>query len=183
MTPDEERQISEAARRWWRRLQPNPERNYKGDTGALARLRRGGLQEAALEPATADLYRAIAGLLPEKPEKAFETASLIAAVLAHVRDHDGRESVARAAGAHGNDAARLSPLRFRKILAAHGKPDGLVAFRRLVALLGRTANVGDLALSLAEWSLDGPGDRRRTRWAFDYYDAGAAAPEESQDAA
>ena len=77
----------------------------------------------------------------------------------------------------------FSPLRFRKILAARGEGDCLIAFRRLIALLGKTANVGDLAVSLAEWNSDGAGDRRRTRWAFDYYDAGAAAPDASQDAA
>jgi CRISPR type I-E-associated protein CasB/Cse2 len=184
MTRDEEQQLGEAAWRWWRRLKPDPSVKHKGDPGALARLRRGSLQEAALEPATADLYRRINPLLRERRElEGFERAALIAAVLAHVRESDRRERVARAAGEHGDNAARLSPLRFRKILTARGASDCLIAFRRLVALLGSTVDVGDLAVSLAEWNMDGAGDRRRTRWAFDYYDAGAAAPDESQDAA
>jgi CRISPR system Cascade subunit CasB len=173
-----------AALGWWSRLQPGEDR--KGDTGALARLRRGGLQDAALEPATADLYRSIKRFLPPAELVGFETAALIAAVLAHVRDHDGRQSVARAAGAAGETSARLSPLRFRKLLAARGATDCLIAFRRLVALLDKRANVGDLAVSLVEWNKEDAGDRRRTRWAFDYYDAGALAPDDenqSQDAA
>ncbi|HZS71065.1 MAG TPA: type I-E CRISPR-associated protein Cse2/CasB [Candidatus Acidoferrum sp.] len=183
MTRDEERKLADAARFWWQQLRPDLSRNHKGDPGALARLRRGGLQEAALEPATADLYRRIKPFLRDAQLDAFETAALIAAVLAHVRDHDPRQSVARAAGAQGHNDARVSPLRFRKILATRGKPDCLIAFRRLIALLSQTANAGDLAASLAEWNQDGAGDRRRTRWAFDYYDAGALAPRESQDAA
>lgn len=170
-------QLGEVARDWWKRLQPESSR---GDPGALARLRRGGLQDAALEPATADLYRAIRPFLNEKPEDAYETTALIAAVLAHVRKPDERP-VARAAGAQGEKAARLSPLRFRKILAARGKADCLVAFRRLVALLGKSADVGDLAVSLAEWNRNSAGDRRRTRWAFEYYDAGGATPQPADD--
>lgn len=172
------------ALQWWSRLKPDPGR--KGDPGALAKLRRGGLQDAALEPATADLYRRLKPFLGGgRFDDAYETAALVAAVLAHVREHDNT-NVARAAGATGDKAARVSPLRFRKILAARGGPDCLIAFRRLVALLDKRANVGDLAVSLVEWNRDGAGDKRRTRWAFDYYNAGNVAPEapdETQDAA
>ena len=178
-----ERTLNGAALAWWSALQPSPKRDYKGDPGALARLRRAGLQEAALEPATTLLYRRVKPFLRGPELTGFETAALIAGVLAHVREHDKREKVARAAGAHNDDAARLGHLRFRKILAVRGAPECLSAFRLLVALLGKRANVGDLAVSLAEWNVEGAGDRRRTRWAFDYYDAGAAAPEVSEDAA
>jgi len=174
-----------AAMKWWRRLQPDSGRGYKGDTGALARLRRGGLDGAALEPATAELYRALKPFLRGAQLDGFETAALVAAVLAHVREHDAR-FVARAAGAAGETSARLSTLRFRKLLAARGATDCLIAFRRLVALLDKRANVGDLAVSLVEWNKEDAGDRRRTRWAFDYYDAGAPAPNDqnqTQDAA
>ena len=51
----------------------------------------------------------------------------------------------------------------------------MVAFRRAVALAGgRNINVGDVAASLLDWS-----DRRRMRWAFDYYGAGIAAPKQT----
>jgi hypothetical protein len=35
----------------------------------------------------------------------------------------------------------------------------------------RNINVGDVAASILDWS-----ERRRMRWAFDYYGAGIAAP-------
>jgi CRISPR system Cascade subunit CasB len=54
----------------------------------------------------------------------------------------------------------------------------LVAFRRAVALAGgRNIDVGDLAASLLDWS-----ERRRMRWAFDYYGAGIAAPKQNDTA-
>jgi len=182
MTREEETQFRDAAWRWWKQLQPD---SPLRDPGALARLRRGGLQEAALEPSTADLYRVIRPLFHETRDDGYEIAALITAVLAHVRK-DAPQLVARAAGKQGDNPARLSPLRFRRILGARGATDCLIAFRRLVALLGNTANVGDLAVSLAEWNREGAGDRRRRRWAFDYYNAGDAAPiarDETQDAA
>jgi hypothetical protein len=37
-------------------------------------------------------------------------------------------------------------------------------------------NVGDLAAALFAWSDERRGDEIRTRWAFEYYAAGAAAP-------
>jgi CRISPR system Cascade subunit CasB len=180
MTYAEEKLLRSAAWLWWKQLQPD---SPLADPGALARLRRGDLLDAALEPATADLYRAIRPVLPGSREDAYETVALIAAVLAHVRENNSRQRVARAAGAQNGDTARVSPLRFRKILAVRGNADCLIAFRRLVALLDRSANIGDLAASLAEWNRDGAGDRRRTRWAFDYYNAGEAAPSEAQTVA
>jgi CRISPR type I-E-associated protein CasB/Cse2 len=177
--------VHSAALAWWKTLRPDPGSGHKGDTGALARLRRATLQGAALEPATAELYRRVRPFLSANELDAFETAALVAAVLAHVRELDNQR-IARAAGAAGEKPARVSPFRFRKILATRGGPDCLIAFRRLVALLDRQANVGDLAASLVEWNEPGIGDRRRTRWAFDYYDAGnvvPAAPDEAQDEA
>jgi CRISPR type I-E-associated protein CasB/Cse2 len=177
MTRDEEQQTFAASLSWWRSLQRSPNNKHKGDPGALTRLRRGGIDAAVFEPATVDLYQRIGPLLRGGKLHAFETAALVAAVLAHVREHDA-QSVARAAGATAETKARLSPLRLRKLLAARGATECLIAFRRLVALLNKRANVGDLAISLVEWDREGVGDRRRTRWAFDYYNAPDAAPDE-----
>jgi CRISPR system Cascade subunit CasB len=69
----------------------------------------------------------------------------------------------------------MSPLRFKRLLAATEDQDLMIAFRRAVALAGkRNIDVGDVAVSLLDWS-----DRRRMRWAFDYYGAGSAAPKQS----
>jgi hypothetical protein len=54
----------------------------------------------------------------------------------------------------------------------------MVAFRRAVMLVGaRNINVGDVAASILDWS-----ERRRMRWAFDYYGAGIAAPKDNDTA-
>jgi CRISPR type I-E-associated protein CasB/Cse2 len=61
------------------------------------------------------------------------------------------------------------------LLAATENPDLMISFRRAVALAGkRDIDVGDVAESLLDWS-----DRRRMRWAFDYYGAGSAAPKQN----
>jgi CRISPR system Cascade subunit CasB len=184
MTRDQESEFRNTCWSWWESLQKREAKGLKGDPGALARLRRGGLYEAALEEKTGTLYRRLAkfGSVKSETEKQrrFALAALIAAVLAHVRDDDNK-SVARAAGDDGETPAVVHPLRFRRLMATRGDEDCLVAFRRLVALLGHRANVGDLALALFEWNVEDAGDRRRTRWAFDYYGAGAAAPDKSQE--
>ena len=67
---DQERTLNGAALAWWSALQPSHKRDYKGHPGVLARLRRAGLQEAALQPATALLYRRVKPFLrgPELPD-------------------------------------------------------------------------------------------------------------------
>jgi CRISPR system Cascade subunit CasB len=181
---DDRDTIEKIALAWWSRLQPAPTKGLKGDTGTLARLRRGSLFSAAMEPETVVLYKRLSPLLNLKGEDALTRTALIAAVLAHVREHNS-VAVARALGPQSseNDAV-LKPLRFRRLISTLGDAELLVAFRRIVALLHKKANVSDIARSLADWDDSPQGDRRRTRWAFDYHNAGAAAPrDKSADAA
>ena len=167
------------ARHWWTSLQPARERGYKGDPGALARLRRASLIDAMTEPETVRLHRAL-GLA----RQTFSRAALVACVLAHVREDQPGPKVAHAAGPPSSgEAGVLSALRFRRLLHMRGEEDCSVAFRRLVALLGGKVNIADLAESLLDWNDEEKGDRCRTRWAFDYYDAGFAAPDGEPEAA
>jgi CRISPR system Cascade subunit CasB len=168
---------------WWSILQPDHEGGRKGDTGALARLRRATPLDAMTEEVTVHLHRRF-----ESNRDAFARTAMIACVLAHVREHDPLWRVARAAGrlagqAPGEVKYRLSPLRFRRLLTIRGEDDCVIAFRRLVAVLDDRVNVADLAQSLYEWNDEEKGDRCRTRWAFDYYDAASAAPETSVEPA
>lgn len=173
---DDQNTIEKIALGWWARLRPDPANGRKGDTGTLARLRRADLVAAAMEPETVALYRRLAPLLDVKGEDALTRTALIAAVLAHVREHNP-VAVARALGPKSSeDDAVLKPLRFRRLLSTLGDAELLIVFRRIVAQLNKNANVGDLARSLAEWDDSPRGDRRRTRWAFDYHSAGNAAP-------
>lgn len=175
--------VGTIARDWWSALQPDRSgaSGRKGNSGALARLRRGDLIDAATEEATADLCRRLQAL-PQRPETRSDTwllerATLLAAVLAHVREHDPRKVAAAAGQTTGDDRRVLQPLRLRRLLAARSRDECLTAFRRLVALLDRKANVADLAECLFDWPDETRGDRCRTRFAFAYYGAGAAAPE------
>jgi hypothetical protein len=49
-------------------------------------------------------------------------------------------------------------------------------FREAVLLRGGAVPIPDLARSILDWLDDDRGDRRRTRWLFDYHGAGIAAP-------
>lgn len=169
---------------WWNSLQPEPQKDGRrgGNPGALARLRRADLAAAAMEEVTNDLFRKLAPVAKLPREMLFERTALIAAVLAHVREHESQK-VAAAAGEKNGDQHVLHPLRLRRLFATHSVPDCLIVFRRLVAVLDKKANVADLAESLFDWPDEFRGDRRRRRWAFDYYDAGTAVPEDHDQAA
>jgi CRISPR system Cascade subunit CasB len=170
---------------WWNSLQSGPQHNGRrgGDPGGLARLRRADLVGAAMEEVTIDLCSRLAPSSNLPPDRLFERAALIAAVLAHVRENDGRKVAAAAGEKVGDDRRILHPLRLRRLFAVRTPGDCLIAFRRLVALLDDKANVADLAASLLDWPDAVRGDRRRTRWAFDYYGAAIARPDHDDQTA
>jgi CRISPR type I-E-associated protein CasB/Cse2 len=105
--------------------------------------------------------------------------------LAHVKEETD-VSVAGSIGKPVNDAdaaAVLSELRLMRLLRTSGDDDILIAFRRLVALMGRTAKVADLAEHILFWDDGEQGDRRRVNFAFHYWKAGDAAKPLEQTAA
>jgi CRISPR system Cascade subunit CasB len=185
-TPDQQQHWGQIARRWWEMLQtarkdgtPNPVRN----PGALARLRRAATPGAALdEPNVFDLYKKL-GFGRGDVDRRLPRVATAAAVLAHIRtdampsDNGFRRRFAEMLG-RGGDRPLMSPLRFKRLLTATEDQELLIAFRRAVALAGgRNIDVGDIAASLLDWS-----ERRRMRWAFDYYGAGIAAPKQDATA-
>lgn len=183
--PKEANQLSipSGARAWWASLQPDAEAQRKGDRAGLARLRRAATSaEAMAEEATIDLYRRL-GCRPEQAGSLLPRVAVIAMVLAHVRKDaepaaDGRRPAAiHAVGrvsSEDQDSAKMTPLRFRRLLACREDDELAHEMRRFVALADRTVAVGDLANSLFYW-----GARTRARWAFEYYGAGSAAPSSS----
>lgn len=155
-----------AAAAWWRDLQPDSDRRYPGDRGALSRLRRcATVAEAMQDPATIALFRRCGATAPAD----LPAIALAAAVLARVREDAPGQSVARQLGPDQPDkpeTAILKPLRFRRMMEATSEDERLIALRRLVALAGARLNLRDLAEALLDWS-----DRRRRRWVFDYWNA------------
>ena len=94
-------------------------------------------------------------------------------VLAHVREDTGpsRKAIQAVAKATPEDTAKLSPLRLRRLLASREEDELSREMRRFVSLADRKVNVRDLGSSLLYWN-----DSTRTQWAFDYHNAGFAAP-------
>jgi CRISPR system Cascade subunit CasB len=182
-TPDDSRpRWDQSARHWWRSLQDTKEDgspNRRRDRAALARLRHAATPIQALEePAVFDLYKRLGfGKDDREVEKRLPRVAVVAAVLAHIRgDATSSESGFRRRFAEmlgqGSDRPLMSPLRFKRLLAATEDQELLITFRRAVVLAGeRNIDVGDVAASLLDWS-----EKRRMRWAFDYYGAGVAAP-------
>jgi CRISPR system Cascade subunit CasB len=84
--------------------------------------------------------------------------------------NDRRESDA------GEDRPRLSEARFRRLLEVGSGEEQVAAFVRLVRLLDGEMNVAVLATDFLDWTDPVRGERVRSRWAFDYYAAGMAAP-------
>jgi CRISPR system Cascade subunit CasB len=176
---------SEQAKRWWQDLQdyrdgkPNP----RADRASRARLRRADAVAAVAEEAVMALYRRLGG----EDGSGFDHGRLksalrLALVLVHVRQdeaadqHGDRKSFARQIGRESfgdkAESARLHPLRFQRLLAARSDEEIIQEFRRAVDIAGNKANVRDLAGLLLHWDLE----ETRTRFAFDYYAAGIAAP-------
>lgn len=179
MTETEAKDRARLARDWWASLQPVDTDKVKlpGNRAALARLRRcSSPLEAAAEPETAALFRKLGA-----HQKDIGRIAVLASVLAHVRDEPKKSPpIARAIGPPPGgqpEDAVVKPVRFRSLMAARTDAELMIAFRRVVALLDRKADVTDLARVLLGWTDDEYGDRVRTRFAFDYHGAGFAAPD------
>jgi CRISPR system Cascade subunit CasB len=155
-----------AAASWWREMQPDPASGRPGDRAGLARLRRCATVATAMQdPAAIALFRRCGATGPDD----LPVIGLTAAVLAHVRDDDRTQKVARQVGPdppEKPETALLKPLRFRRLMEATTDDERLIAFRRLVALAGGALNLSDLAEALLDWS-----ERTRLRWVYDYWKA------------
>jgi CRISPR system Cascade subunit CasB len=168
MTEAQPRRLGSIARSWWRDLQPRPD-GSGGDRAALARLRRAATaRDAAEDPTTLALCRALG-----MGWRGLEGAAVAAAVLARVREDAPDQPAARQLG--GAEPV-MSWLRFRRLIQAETPDERITAMRRAVALAGGRLNVADLGGSLLAWN-----DERRRRWLYAYHDApdpAAAPPEE-----
>jgi len=183
LAPPSEPDRAWLARTWWRALQPYRDdgtANPTGDRAALARLRRmAEPRDALLEEAVVDLHRRL-GFGRGRAQNTLPMVAVTAMVLAHVRQ-DGKRSPAQAVGRASFDdkefeTAAMKPLRFRRLLGAREPAEIAREMRRLVQLADGELDVGALAAAILDWPDPERGDRIRTRWAYDYLAAGAAAP-------
>lgn len=178
------------ALQWWQRLR-EPGR---GDPGTLAELRRcASTVEAMRIRAAIVLARRLGVARADAPDFRVRAALDLARVLAHVKVHDATRHPMRAAGwehfagmrkeseVGPKERPKLAEGRFRRLLQTGDGEEKVVAFVRLVVLLGGTVNVAALADDFLLWNHPVHGDRVRERWAFLYYAAGDAAPPAPND--
>ncbi len=166
------------ALQWWQELQPQEAGDAvsRGDPAALARLRRATTPVEALTEASAIRLARRLGITPDRPDQLARIGA-IAAVLAHVREHDGGQKLARRLGPQKKDEPGImSALRFQRLMAAETAEDLMRQMRNAVNLLKAKANVADIARSMFRWN-----EATRIRWIYDYYNAGDAVPEISND--
>ena len=174
---------------WWKALQPyrdDGKPNPRADRGALARLRHAAAVLDALdEEVVFDLHRRL-GFGRYRADITLPAVAAVAAVLAHVREHDPKRRPARAVGREtiadaDLQSARMKPLRMRRLLQARTSDEVLRQMRRLVQLAGNKVDVGALADLILDWLHPVRGDAARTRFAYDYYAAGASTPQAIAD--
>ena len=147
---------------WWGGLE-----RARGDRAALRRCR--SAQEIAFVPAFHRLRHDLSRIAPVDAEK----LAVVAGILSHVRknDYSLRFAQQMATSKDGGDRARVSGLRFRRLLKIEGRDDLYGAIVRIVRLLDGSVNIASLADGVYWWN-----EKTKNNWAFDYYDR---APKES----
>ncbi|MEW6220899.1 MAG: type I-E CRISPR-associated protein Cse2/CasB [Thermodesulfobacteriota bacterium] len=150
---------------WWHELGKN--------RGAAATLRRATDPGAvAFSPA---FHRLLDGLraagCPLGPREADRLAA-VAGLAAHVKSHTPGASLAQqmAAAKAPGSGARVSGLRFRRLLAVAERDELYPLLIRVIRQLGGAVNLVSLANAVFWWN-----ERTRTTWAYEYY---AACPSE-----
>ena len=153
---DKESPETEALKAWWRWLDEN-----RGERAILRRC--GTLTDVVFSPAYHRLRSAVSrfGFVDD------DGLALVAGLTARVKDDidSGSISEQMATAKSGGDAkARVSGLRFRRLLKVKEREDLFGAMTRVTALLGGSVNIQSLAHGVYFWN-----DKTRKEWAFDYY--------------
>lgn len=171
----------EAAAAWWQELRPDPDRDYRGDRAAIARLRRmGTVPEALVDPAIMLLIRKIAEATgwPLVPTAAWVSPAAIAGLtLAHLSSR-GEKSMAEALGQEiAADRPRYSGLRFTRLIRAESDEERLTQLGRAA----RRLRADDAAVNIARLATDlfrlwRDPDAVRRDWTFAYHQMTGAAP-------
>lgn len=114
----------------------------------------------------------------------FTALAMVAALAAHVRVIDERQSFAAQLGQKTGDRPVMSALRFKRLSAVKTPDDLLRQLRRAISLLGGAVNLISLAEDIFIWCREQdelmkhirrqqrPTEFIRIRWARDYYQAG-----------
>lgn len=153
--------------------------SHLADRGDRARLRRcRSIDEVLLTPVFYDVRERLRddGFDFDRHRDSDERLACVLGLIAWVEEDASDEPFRRQLGRKrkGSEEARLSGLRFRRLLDARDRAELFELMRPVVDLLGRSANVRDFATNIYEWSPD-PSNWVRRVWAEGYY---TAAPRE-----
>lgn len=163
---------------WWNGLHPKFDKEseaiiHRGDPATLARLRRSTTPLVALQQSEV-IRLAIKLGCSENDTEMLARVGAIAGVLAHVKTNEKSQSIAKALGPQKKDElGAMSVLRFRNLLAASNSESLMREMRHTIKLLKGNVNVYELATAMYYW-----GDKERTKWTYNYWQKGFAAPEE-----
>jgi len=146
---------------WWHSLE-----EARGDRATLRRC--GTTADVAFTPA---FHRLLAPIRDARNGIPLDWLAVVASALSHVEVNDTGKSFPQALAAETRGKARLSGLRFRRLLRVESPNEMLTSIVRVLRLLDRTAPVGSLARDLTRWN-----DRTRKRWALEYYEAAPNEP-------
>ena len=139
---------------WWQALNDN-----RGDRAELRRCAT--LAEVAFTPAYHRLRLAVGKVGTPHDDG----LALVAGLSARVKsDSAGITFAEQMATGKADGSARVSGLRFRRLLKTKESDELFTAMGRVVALLGSSVNLQSLANSVYFWN-----DRTRKQWAFEYY--------------
>ncbi|HQM46192.1 MAG TPA: type I-E CRISPR-associated protein Cse2/CasB [Smithellaceae bacterium] len=139
---------------WWRALDAN-----RGDRAELRRCAT--LTEVAFTSAYHRLRFAVGKHGAVNDDSLALVAGLAARVKLDIKENTLAEQMATG---KTDGSARVSGLRFRRLLKVKEVDDLFCAIGRVVALLGGAVNLQSLANSVYFWN-----DRTRKQWAFEYY--------------
>ncbi len=139
---------------WWQDLDDN-----RGDRAELRRCST--LAEVVFTPAYHRLRLALTKFGPVKAD----SLALVAGLAARVKNNvSGNTLAEQMATSKADGSARVSGLRFRRLLKVKGQEELFSAMTRVLALLGGAVNLRSLAGSAYYWN-----DKTRKKWAFEYY--------------
>jgi len=148
---------------WWTVLQNS------SSSGERAMLRRSkSPDEVALQSA---YYKLLESLLELEGVDTFSKMipsrlPIIVGLIAHIKEDDSRCPIAKAMGMkhQGSDRPAVSDLRFLRVLRTEDSVELYIMMIRIIKMLGNTANVRDVIMSLFFWN-----EQTRKRWASQYY--------------
>lgn len=139
---------------WWNTLNDN-----RGDRAELRRCAR--LAEVVFTPAYHRLRLSVGKFGVPHTDGLALMAGLAARVKNDTADCTFAEQMATG---KSDGSAKVSGMRFRRLLKANESDELFAALGRIVALLGGSVNLQNLTKSVYFWN-----DRTRKQWAFEYY--------------